>query len=800
MLTKLNKIKDSEHNSQNFRNIPRNIRIFAILSFAAFVAISFQRSDFFSPSNINCDDLFCRKTDAEDEEVVEKTLTERQILASSELLENLSVEGDEVVTSVKVANDARELQRRREAQEIRRTLLRKLEEDDEECMRRYRVINEKWSNILASKDPLDIHAEMEAQNAKCLEIMERKDAVIAELRQELENADLKFVTDQKSQNEDIDLLINRMDNQMNIMTKAYRCELSLINDVMESERKMLLENLSEKWEALYKKLREDSFAGLDRRKEIMREYEEEMKKVVIEHQEEFRAQKISFELEIQKLQQEVQSTKALCFMNVEKLDYSYAVLKRREDENTIVKNQQKRRINKLQDIINGLKKNYTELEENTRLEIQRLTDQVIKAHKNILDLVEKSNHFTRINDKKYMQIWDMNAKNANELLDKILNADKVIYEQALGMEWSPPEQTLLEKKDLPSYSSVMCTIEEENRLINEKKTICESYKPASTIEEINLERRLLNRIIKNIADRCDYLIEDRLLELLLPYTANDQLIIRLDNVFQALNIKSEKELGFLLNFFLPYAYCPVCSKDMSKDISSSTDDEFTKSPSLKTDVEEVCGDVCGVAEEFTEDETKLIAAVKEAICDEKSSTPSDDTSITGASSRSSSTETLLPIAECTSTSHASISDIVKDDDQMQRRLLCDKGHLLEIEATFVTRALREFIERYHFVKWKEMPETFQEKLMEKKTVVSRNMTIQDVTDFWKRYSEIFPAQKERLWDGLLIGLKKYHEILKERHRLNIEVESLRTQNAELRRLLKTYIIQVMPENNIYQIY
>lgn len=131
------------------------------------------------------------------------------------------------------------------------------------------------------------------------------------------------------------------------MTKAYRRELLLINDVMESERKMLLENFSEKWEALYKKLRENSLAGLDRRKEIMLEYEEEIKKVMIEHQEEFRAQKISFELEIQKLQQEVQSTKALCFMNIEKLDYSYAVLKRREDENAIVKNQQKRRINKL---------------------------------------------------------------------------------------------------------------------------------------------------------------------------------------------------------------------------------------------------------------------------------------------------------------------------------------------------------------------------------------------------------------------------------------------------------------------
>lgn len=133
---------------------------------------------------------------------------------------------------------------------------------------------------------------------------------------------------------------------MNLMAKAYRRELLLIDGVIESERKVLLENIMEKWEAMYKKLQENSLAGLDKRKEIMRDYEEEMKKVIIEHQEEYRAQKITFELEIQKLQQEVQNTKALCFMNIEKLDYSYAVLKRREDENAVVKNQQKRRLNK----------------------------------------------------------------------------------------------------------------------------------------------------------------------------------------------------------------------------------------------------------------------------------------------------------------------------------------------------------------------------------------------------------------------------------------------------------------------
>lgn len=43
---------------------------------------------------------------------------------------------------------------------------------------------------------------------------------------------------------------------------------------------------------------------------------------------------------------------------------------------------------------------------------------------------------------------------------QILTIDKIIYEQALGLEWKPPEETLLKKEDLPSYRSVMSSIEE----------------------------------------------------------------------------------------------------------------------------------------------------------------------------------------------------------------------------------------------------------------------------------------------------------------------------------------------------
>lgn len=70
-------------------------------------------------------------------------------------------------------------------------------------------------------------------------------------------------------------------------------------------------------------------------------------------------------------------------------------------------------------------------------------------------------------------------------------------------------------------------------------------------------------------------------------------------------------------------------------------------------------DICGSPEEFTEDEAKLIAAVKEAICDEKLSAFNDDARFISTSTQSSLSETLLPIAEGTSISANSVSDITK---------------------------------------------------------------------------------------------------------------------------------------------
>ncbi|XP_034950932.1 dynein regulatory complex protein 1 isoform X2 [Chelonus insularis] len=682
-------------------------------------------------------------------------------------MQKLVAEGDEVISNVRIANDAREIHRREEDFKIREVLLNKLKEEAEESMMKCKEINSKWPELLESKDPLDIHNGIESQKIKCQEVLEQKDVIINELKKAIDNADHKFAEDQKKQNEDIDLLIDRIDTQINLIYKGYRRELNLIEDTLKNERNIILEDITKRWDSLYEERQNNELQGVERRREIMREYEKEMNRVLIEHQEQYRAQKIWLESECQKLQQEVENMKAVCLLNLEKLEYSYAILKRRESENIIVKNQQKRRINKLQDIVNNLKKNYTDLEISTKAKIEKLMDEINKAKKNIIDLELKSNHFTMINDKQFMQIWEMNTKNADKLLEQIFKVDKIVYEQMLGLEWEPPKETLLKKEQLPSYCKAMLSIERDNAEKDGNVKLCKSQIKDKSPERINSERKLLRHIMMQISDQAEFLVEEKILELLSQYSEENRMIVKLDHVFQALNITSEDQIHVLINFFLPYSYCPTCIGENEKKIN-----ELLRKPQKEKEFEDETICPCN-SPELDEKTTRLRQEVLKYISTEPKTDRSEEENI--EESKDLSVESITE----------DIGSSEKNDFQ-ENNLTCDKGHLLEIQSENVIKALLEFKEKYSEATRGEISQNVKEKISDNKVVLSRCISEEDMREYWRRYRDIFSSKKEKLWDALMIGLKKYHEILRERQKLINETEAIQKQNSELRRLLESY--------------
>lgn len=168
------------------------------------------------------------------------------------------------------------------------------------------------------------------------------------------------------------------------MRRAYQREFDLIEDVILAERKKLIDTNQKRWEEFCKKREQQEVANSDKKFEQLEEFNEKMNMMRIDFEEKFRETYINLENDIDTIQRELERIKALALLNSEKLDYNYQILKKREDENIIIKSQQKRRINKLQDVINDLRKKTEDYELTTNNLMKKLSDDTKKLHNNIL--------------------------------------------------------------------------------------------------------------------------------------------------------------------------------------------------------------------------------------------------------------------------------------------------------------------------------------------------------------------------------------------------------------------------------
>lgn len=116
--------------------------------------------------------------------------------------------------------------------------------------------------------------------------------------------------------------------------------------------------------------------------------------------------------------------------------------------------------------------------------------------------------------------------------------------------------------------------------------------------------------------------------------------------------------------------------------------------------------------------------------------------------------------------------------------LCPLGHVLEIEPMQVLTALSEFIaafvppdkKRYNDILDSLKPPNFD--------TPSRKLTAEEISNYWTQWKNVFPPDKDKFWDGLLVGLNNYLSILQERERIHEEVVELRRRNVALRQLVR----------------
>ncbi|KAK3543638.1 hypothetical protein QTP70_025991 [Hemibagrus guttatus] len=316
--------------------------------------------------------------------------------------------------------------------------LEKLENEVKSSTEKFNKIMNKWTEAKTKKIHQELRDELRQQQQLCWQIIEDKNKLIGELQQELKGRDDRFVKDRKREAEEVDLLIERMQEQISSLKKDYRKELDLIERSFSDEWTDLLTTSKEEWEQQRKERSDKELEFLLQRMKILEEHESLLDRLRIQSAEEYKKIKIKLESDVQRLEQDLQERKATYQLNQEKLEYNVQMLKKYEEEYAITKAQQIRKITRLQDMRNNLKKKCAVLEKQSHEEIQSMTNKYNRLVQQYKDIHKRKRHFASVDAKRYEEVWLMKEDEAKNLACKAVDLDRVIHEQVLGLTWSPP--------------------------------------------------------------------------------------------------------------------------------------------------------------------------------------------------------------------------------------------------------------------------------------------------------------------------------------------------------------------------
>ncbi|XP_028129318.1 dynein regulatory complex protein 1-like [Diabrotica virgifera virgifera] len=675
----------------------------------------------------------------------------------------------------------RELDKRIDSDTSKNQLIKEIEEEARQAQNKFEEIAVKWSLIKKFKDPYNIQEMINVQKGKCDDIIRQKDAIIATLKNKIKGAEIEYTKEQQKQTEEVNDLTKRIQKQLDLLKKAYQRQIKIISLTIKGLTKKFVQAKNYKWEDLHQNMCDMEAPQSEAQFRALEDFQEKMMSIHEGFEEDFRTRKFELVGIIDAARQEMEHIKVASLYNSEKLDYNYQILSRRQDENILLKGQQKRRINKLQDVITEMRHKLSSYKETTNNNIKKTTEMISKIHQRILEIEARADHISKVNESKFNKLWEINKKHCLQVLEKIMDIDKVLHHQQMAKEWVKPEQIFLEYSSMASFRRAHILLYENPPTDSETKTLDESlidFNLAPTV----FYKNLLKKILGVLSDKGGFLTESRLKSLITQYKDDKRHLVRLDHIFDALDLNTSHRTLEVIPFFLPYCYCLFCAHlntpehSLAGTMVSSLSVGFNQQHTSKL----YNANILPLEEAIKmTQESKIVIenAVEELLpgVDFSDISTEDDISIDGVEADES--DSILKRKSMMAKKRIQMKDL-KD------RTVCQFHHPLVISRIYVIKALNEFIEFYH-QKSNPIPTT-GERLQKRRYTISRLLDDEDISEYWKRITSVYSEERFKVWDALLKGLKHYHEILKERKAMAKEVVELKKINERLSNQLAKY--------------
>ena len=145
---------------------------------------------------------------------------------------------------------------------------------------------------------------------------------------------------------------------------------------------------------------------------------------------------------MQILEKCMEDMKAIYTLNEEKLKFNYEVLFEREGVNKKMKKTLNNRKRRAKITLGEVTKQFRIQSSGFQSNNIALTNEYKQFTAWFKDLQKKYERFEKSDDNRIKEVWSMNDQEARNLVEKIMQADKVIHLQQLSIPWKPPSDAI----------------------------------------------------------------------------------------------------------------------------------------------------------------------------------------------------------------------------------------------------------------------------------------------------------------------------------------------------------------------
>lgn len=436
---------------------------------------------------------------------------------------------------------------RKKNQELKKQL--KLEEQMVE--KKFEEIMKKWS--CQGKGPTNLFEEVLEQRNRCSEVLNSKNNIIEILEDEHRAADEAFKDLINSFSENINVISERMESHFKTFEDTTSAENRKLERSFQKQKNLMLKqtdsNFSKSLEVVSEKCEEDLKSRLD----LVIEQEKEMNEMINNDAAKLAETKMNTEENVRALEEEIGMIQALTYLNTERLDYEIHVLQKHEEENSLIKSEQKRKITSLQDQANKLRLKVMECDKGMDRERAQLVENIKNMKKQLSDMEVKQQKFGAQSARKRSEMATMMKNEAYRMLENIARNDEVLELFYLKLPFLTRRDSdvtlqslsLLRKIDKQRHSVASMThIPSFGRRGSVIKSIRSSK--SSSAESDKIPKKDLTKDIKatmlTLIDKADFLIDDDINQLMEALPSKDKLLVKVDGILNSLRVDKAKDL------------------------------------------------------------------------------------------------------------------------------------------------------------------------------------------------------------------------------------------------------------------